>query len=1068
MVKNAIKVYARLKPERSRKRVTTHEVYHRPKEHVNEDFLVLTAPPRISNEYIDNRPESWNFSFFKIYEESIEQAIVFDEVAKPVIHSVLDGYNGTIFAYGQTGSGKTFSITGDQKNYGLRGILPRTLQYLFDIVKKHPENLYSMEVSYLEIYNENGYDLLNRKQEWTIATKLEDLPRVTIQEDEAGTLHLKNLSFWSVSNEKDALDLLFVGDTNRVVSETPMNLSSSRSHCIFTIIVSVKKFGADRYSRAKMHLVDLAGSERVYKYAITGTILTEAKHINLSLHYLEQVIVCLGQENTTHIPYRNSLLTAILRDSLGGNCLTTMLATLSLSIGNLEETISTCRFAQRVALVRNDVSLILEKDVSSENALLKMENERLRQQIEMLTKQYVCQSARELSQEEKFSLDTSVKRFLESDGNLICDKDPRKLEYCLESLKKSVKLKKLQNLNEVSSSENLGYYKNLVLQRDKEISLLIDMLKKEREKSSKEEQKKDDQEKNNEANKNDFPQILMSTFSNVHSQKESKNESKVPVSAVQHENNISINRASKEKKNILKNKEMSLTPEDVSQLRNLISMYEGSMLTYNQLPTVERNLGKEKTLDNIPSGDLSNGKQAQMLKNFESQKLLKENKTNEICSNSLKEVNTENILPNSESNSSLSKTTENNSGFRTKTEIRFPTAYINKNKSKDFFGRIQSVKTDPLKEDPHREIVTLNLFEIVKDDLRDDTISEPKSGNSKKHKSKQSSSREKHQSKTSSERNLLLDSVDSDLPEKHSGRSDKNISPKFGRKPVEKPEVESQKLVENIHSSIHTDVSIINSSHNGSFKKDINKPQKEMASFRGNPCKERISKMDQGAVNFENIMSTSKDFIIPGNSRKHLGNVTDRSLGSSVNLQSSRSMSSVKSEAYEYASRTPTLSRTAICINNEEKIRSSNTASKSNSTEFLHSTQRERNSTADLMHRFQVDIDSSMTLNSLSSPKHGETTFRITPDNESARFIKKSEKELEKRLLSKDEDDFDEELSRMEKHLPSSLRNSDRVQDYRKSKEDEDFEKSLPLTGDPDIDEEIIAFYKAKRTGGTY
>lgn len=194
----------------------------------------------------------------------------------------------------------------------------------------------------------------------------------------------------------------------------------------------------------------------------------------------------------------------------------------------------------------------------------------------------------------------------------------------------------------------------------------------------------------------------------------------------------------------------------------------------------------------------------------------------------------------------------------------------------------------------------------------------------------------------------------------------------------------------------------------------------------------------------------------------------DRSLGSSVDLQSSRSMSTVKSEANEYVSRTSTLSRSVICINKEEKIRSSNTSSKSNSTEFLHSTQRERNSTADLMHRFQVDLDSSMTLNSLSSPKQRETEFPIPPDNESARFIEKSAKELEKRLLSKNEDYFDEELSQMGRHLPSSSRNSDQVQVYQRSKEDEDFEKSLPLTGDPDIDEEIIAFYKAKRAGGTY
>ncbi|KAG7197314.1 hypothetical protein KM043_018432 [Ampulex compressa] len=376
---------------------------------------------------------------------------------------VLGGYNGTIFAYGQTGSGKTYTITGDQETYDARGIIPRSLHYLFDAIRKHPENVYSVEVAYLEIYNENGYDLLDRKQRHEFApTRLEDLPRVTIQEDEIGRLHLKNLTFHCVGNEQDAFELLLVGDTNRVTADTPMNPQSSRSHCIFTIVISIKQLGADRYKRAKVHLVDLAGSERVYKCAITGTILTEAKHINLSLHYLEQVIVCLGQESAGHIPYRNSLLTAILRDSLGGNCLTTMLATLSVSSSNLEETISTCRFSQRVSLIKNDVNLVLEKDVESENKLLKLENERLKQQIEMLTKQ---KTSRELTVEEKDGLDLQVRSYLLSSSVISWDYEPKKIQYCFEAMRKNFIL----GSNKDNCLEKLNYYKDLVIQRDKEI-----------------------------------------------------------------------------------------------------------------------------------------------------------------------------------------------------------------------------------------------------------------------------------------------------------------------------------------------------------------------------------------------------------------------------------------------------------------------------------------------------------------------------------------------------------------------------------------------------------------------
>ncbi|KAI4488048.1 hypothetical protein M0804_004896 [Polistes exclamans] len=444
MTRDAIKVYARLKPQKDRqnllvfssliliiiiiKAFSLHQKYRvlrRPNDR-ETDSLVLLAPFKV-DEFIDHRPESWIFSFHRIIEEEANQQDVFENIGRPVIDSVLDGYNGTVFAYGQTGSGKTYTITGQISSSKSQGIVPRSLSYLFDVIKMHPENIYSVDVAYLEIYNEYGYDLLDRKQQQQQvqqAMRLEDLPRVRIQEDEKGKLHLKNLTYHNVKSEDRAMELFLIGDSRRVTVDTPTNPQSSRSHCIFTIIVSIKQFGANRYKRAKMHLVDLAGSERVYKCAISGTVLTEAKHINLSLHYLEQVIVCLNQENSGHIPYRNCLLTAILRDSLGGNCITTMLATLSISSANLQETISTCRFAQRVALVRNEAKLILDHDLDSENKLLLLENEKLRKQIE-------------------------------------------ELKHTLSS----------QNNTDLYE-EKLGYYKNLVMQRDQEISVLLGLLKK--------------------------------------------------------------------------------------------------------------------------------------------------------------------------------------------------------------------------------------------------------------------------------------------------------------------------------------------------------------------------------------------------------------------------------------------------------------------------------------------------------------------------------------------------------------------------------------------------------------
>ncbi|XP_031371241.1 kinesin-like protein KIF6 isoform X2 [Apis dorsata] len=424
MVRNAIKVYARLKPEKDKKNLLDYEILYRPRENLEEDFLILVSPIQKCKDYLDNRPESWNFSFYRIFEESATQDEVFENVARPVIERALDGYNGTIFAYGQTASGKTHTITGSLENDG-RGIIPRSLQFLFDAIGKRPENVYSIEVAYLEIYNETGYDLLDRRQprEFSV-TRLEDLPRITIREDEVGRLHLKNLTFYCVKNIENALELLLLGENNRTTAETPMNPQSSRSHCIFTIVVSTKQFGAEQYKRAKVHLVDLAG---------------------------------------------NSLLTSILRDSLGGNCITAMLATLNITSFNLEETVSTCRFAQRVALIKNYLKLNLETDINSENALLRAENERLKQQIKALT----MPTNEELTADDKRHLDRKIRDFLESDERICWDYNPKKVQYCFESFKEAFELSK----DPKCYFKKLEYYKDLVIQRDKEISLLIDKLK---------------------------------------------------------------------------------------------------------------------------------------------------------------------------------------------------------------------------------------------------------------------------------------------------------------------------------------------------------------------------------------------------------------------------------------------------------------------------------------------------------------------------------------------------------------------------------------------------------------
>jgi len=333
---------------------------------------------------------SYKFAFNRVFDSSgafatdsaKDQAEVYEQVAKPVVAGCIQGFNGTIFAYGQTGSGKTFTITGGEE-YRDRGIIPRAIADIFgEISRRSDTEVFHCFVSYLEIYNESVYDLLNREHRYK---PLEEWTKVQLLDDDLGELHLRNLRVYEAKSEEDALNLLFLGNVNRVTSETPMNQASSRSHCIFTITLEGRKKDGDVVRTSKLHLVDLAGSERVYKREGDARTTAEGKYINLSLHYLEQVILSLHTSAKTrnksmHIPYRNSVMTSILRDSLGGNCRTVFVATLNAESDFLLESVSTCRFAQRCSRLTNEVFVNEEVDLSRLCARLKLENESLRKE----------------------------------------------------------------------------------------------------------------------------------------------------------------------------------------------------------------------------------------------------------------------------------------------------------------------------------------------------------------------------------------------------------------------------------------------------------------------------------------------------------------------------------------------------------------------------------------------------------------------------------------------------------------------------------------------------------------
>jgi kinesin family protein 6/9 len=296
--------------------------------------------------YINNQQENWDFSFDKVL-HNVSQESVYDECGAPIVKGVLEGYNGTILAYGQTGAGKTFTMTGASENYKHRGLIPRAISHLFRDIAERDQLAVTVRVSYLEIYNEQMVDLLSTLSDNSQGDNL------TVVEEKNGATHVKGLTVKIANSEEEALNLLFEGETNRAIAEHQMNRNSSRSHCIFTIHVESRSRveSSEKVMTSKLNLVDLAGSERLSKTETKGITLKEAMYINRSLTYLEQVIIALADKKREHIPFRQSKMTHVLGDALGGNCNTLMIANIWGQKEHIEETISTLRFSTRMMCV---------------------------------------------------------------------------------------------------------------------------------------------------------------------------------------------------------------------------------------------------------------------------------------------------------------------------------------------------------------------------------------------------------------------------------------------------------------------------------------------------------------------------------------------------------------------------------------------------------------------------------------------------------------------------------------------------------------------------------------------
>jgi kinesin family protein 6/9 len=202
--------------------------------------------------------------------DKVSQQDAFRTIGIPAIQNALPGFNSTIFANGQTGSGKTFTNTGGPEKYEGGGLIPRALSHLFKAMKDEEQkgSSFLCFISYLEIYNQSSYYLLVQSNNGN--TAFEEVPKVTMLKDEDGNFHFKNLSLQKVASEEDALNMLFLGDTNRAIAATEMNQNSTRSHCIFTIMMEKRMSGADTVIRSKLNIVDLAGSERVSRTSSMG------------------------------------------------------------------------------------------------------------------------------------------------------------------------------------------------------------------------------------------------------------------------------------------------------------------------------------------------------------------------------------------------------------------------------------------------------------------------------------------------------------------------------------------------------------------------------------------------------------------------------------------------------------------------------------------------------------------------------------------------------------------------------------------------------------------------------
>jgi len=363
-----VKVFCRIRPENEKEHSSGLGLCLEPTSENSLKIIIdnLSINTGLKENY--NEKSSQDFTFDKVFPSDTTQSTIFEKVAKPLITAAFEGINGTLFCYGQTSSGKTYTMEGIPTDDILMGVIPRMMQLIFDKISSGSQDIeFSVKCQYYQIYNEKIQDLLD--------TRKTDL---AIREDKNKGIWVEDCTEEYVESEQEMFNFFQNGAANRAVASTKMNALSSRSHSLFAVIIYQRNIITESSKTGKIYFVDLAGSEKMGKAGIEGNAqLKEAQNINKSIMTLGMVINALTK-GAKHVPYRDSKLTRVLQESLGGNSLTNLIINCSPSMINQAESLSTLRFGQRAKLIKNKVVANTQQSVKELMMKLKQAEEKIK------------------------------------------------------------------------------------------------------------------------------------------------------------------------------------------------------------------------------------------------------------------------------------------------------------------------------------------------------------------------------------------------------------------------------------------------------------------------------------------------------------------------------------------------------------------------------------------------------------------------------------------------------------------------------------------------------------------